>query len=98
MSADPISKGANVGISHVRVLAQTDPVPVLSTRLGQLAVEARKQLDAFVSTLRELDRTYDTLSEHGFGVTLDLGPIGNAAAAARRDLDRDTGHKFELPR
>lgn len=80
-------------------LAQTDPVPNLTAQWGQLAAEARRKVDGLAQTLRELDKVRDALAKHDLDVAEDLGPIGNAAAAARRDLEkrRDEPH-FEMPR
>ena len=80
-------------------LAQTDPVPVLSARWGQTAAEARRKTESLVATLRELDQVAADLEGHGLTVDVDLGPIGNAAAAARRDLDRENPlPTFALPK
>jgi hypothetical protein len=83
----------------VTQLAQSDPVPAMQQRWVESVQHARKLLDGLVRELRVIDSHAETLAEHGITVTVDLGPIGNAAAAARRDLERDTGKKpFEMPR
>jgi hypothetical protein len=68
-------------------LAQTDPVPNLSSRWGETVTSARCALADLVTQLRALDDLHDQLAEYKLDVSVDLGPIGNAAAAARRDLD-----------
>ena len=88
-------------ISHVRVLAQTDPTPNIVTRWGEAVTEARTRVSAFEDSLRELDKLRDQLKERDIHVAVDLGPVGNAAAAARRTVaDHDTRHAgdFEMPR
>jgi hypothetical protein len=83
--------------ANVRELAQQDPVPNMTARYGQVVEDARKRLDLFVNCLRVLDGLQDDLAEKGVVVNVDLGPIGNAAAATRRDLERDNPNKFKLP-
>lgn len=83
--------------SAVREIAQSDPVPNLTSSWGQLAADARRKVDSLTTTLRELDKVTGTLVDHGMKVDVDLGPIGNAAAAARRDLEKDRGPTFNLP-
>jgi hypothetical protein len=79
-------------------LAQTDPVPNLTGQAGQLAADARRKLDNLIYTLRELDKIRGTLAEHDITLEVDLGPIGNAAAAARRDLEKKRDQPtFKLP-
>jgi hypothetical protein len=93
----------NLGIPETgrrtRELAQQDPVPNLSANWASAAVGARTAVERLTTLLRDLDKTRDQLLEHGIEVSVDLGPIGNAAAAARRDLEkkRDTP-AFEMPR
>ena len=80
-------------------LAQRDPVENLSSHYGASTQQARKHLDYLVNCLRAMDGLAAKLSEHGITVGADLGPIGNAAAAARRDLERDTGKPtFSFPK
>ena len=83
---------------NVKVVTR-DPAASLSERLGQLTESAHTRVFDLVGVLRELDKVREQLEEHGITVQVDLGPIGNAAAAARRDLDRrDESPKFSLPR
>jgi hypothetical protein len=83
---------------HIRALAQTDPVTNLTTTAGELAVELITMLDTLTRALRSLDRARDALQERGIAFDVDLGPIGNAAAAARRDLEKPNTDTFHLPR
>lgn len=84
--------------SAVRVLAQQNPIPNLTSVVGQTITEARDKIDSLTATLRALDKLTETLREHKVTVDVDLGVIGNAAAAARRDLERERPTTFELPR
>ena len=99
-NGDPIPdyRGVPVNESAVRQLAQSDPVPNMASRWGAATARARDAVDNLTLCLRELDKVQEQLRERGMTVDVDLGPIGNAAAAARRDLERDTGRTFELPR
>jgi hypothetical protein len=86
-------------MSNVRVLAQTDPVPNLTGQWGTLATTARQKVDELASILRSLDKIEQQLGERGLRVSTDLGPIGNAAASTRRDLEKQNDRPtFELPR
>lgn len=66
-----------------RTLAQSDPIPVLTARWGNLSAAARKTVARLNDDLRELDTVTGQLAKHGLTVATDLGPVGNAAAAAR---------------
>jgi hypothetical protein len=44
-----------------------------------------------------MDDEAAALEEAGVTMTYTLGPIGDAAAATRRDLHRDRGPTFEMP-
>jgi hypothetical protein len=84
--------------ANVRVLAQADPTPTIVTRWGEAVTVARERLSAFEDSLRELDKLHAQLAERDLTVSVDLGQVGNAAAAARRDLDKQTGQTFALPK
>jgi hypothetical protein len=81
-----------------RVIAQSDPFPNVNAQWGQAVAEANRKVRSLITTLRELDGLTAILEEHGITVSVDLGPIGNAATAARRDLEkqRDTP-TFQMP-
>jgi ABC-type transporter Mla subunit MlaD len=85
-------------VTEARTLAQQDPVPNLVARWGQLATEARSRVTALEQTLRELDKTQAQLAERDLTVSVDLGQIGNAAMAARRDLEKERPAGFSLPK
>lgn len=85
-------------IEEARALAQTDPTENLSKRFGQVYTQARREIDALSMTLFRLDGLSDQLAEHGIRIDVDLGPIGNSAAAARRDMDKQNVQNFALPK
>ncbi len=85
-------------ISNVRIIAQQDPVPTMTARFGVAVATAGKQVANLTDTLREIDKIAGQLHERGITVNVELGPVGDTAAAARRDMERETGNTFEMPR
>lgn len=95
---DPTVPFSQTPDSHIRVIAQSDPVPNLTSRLGECAKVARERVASLEDACRELDTIYEQLANHHIEANVDLGPIGNAAAAARRDLEKERpGNTFSLP-
>jgi hypothetical protein len=82
--------------ANVRVLAQQDPVQNMTALYAEDAQNARRHIADLTRLLKQLDEGKEKLAEHGITVDVDLGPIGNAAAAARRDLEAP--HVFEKRR
>jgi hypothetical protein len=82
----------------VRSLAQADPLPNITANLARHLTDAKKHRDHLVTALRDIDKCKVSLLEHGVDIDVDLGPIGNAAAAARRDLEKERPAGFSLPR
>jgi hypothetical protein len=83
--------------TELRTVAQTDP---LANRLRSFGDDLRhaKALTADLTTvLKRMDEEAAALQEAGVTMTYTLGPIGDAAAATRRDLHRDRGPTFEMP-
>jgi hypothetical protein len=83
--------------TELRTVAQTDP---LANRLRSFGDDLRhaKALTADLTTvLKRMDEEAAALEEAGVTMTYTLGPIGDAAAATRRDLHRDRGPTFEMP-
>lgn len=81
-----------------RQIAQSDPVPILSARWGQVAADTRKAVAALDDKLRELDTLTEQLAERDLVVATDLGPVGNAARAARTaSLSDAQARPFTLP-
>lgn len=75
------------------------PAPTLTRRLGELKVEADRHVANLATTLRDIDKTRHQLHEHGITMTVDLGPIGNAAAIARRQVDEHKDRPvFTMPK
>lgn len=85
-------------LAEARTLAQSDPTENLASRIGELKTTADRQVADLIRTLTDLDHTTRLLTEKGLGIVVDLGPIGNAAAAARRDLEKQKPHTFEMPK
>lgn len=78
--------------------ASGDPLPKISGNLGESVAEARRKIDDLTRILRHIDEHRDRLSEHGIEVVVDLGPIGNAAAAVRRDVEKKNDRPvFQMP-
>jgi hypothetical protein len=84
--------------NELRTVAQSDP---LANRLRSFGDDLRhaKALTADLTTvLKRMDDEAAALQEAGVTMTYTLGPIGDAAAACRRDLHRDRGPTFEMPK
>lgn len=52
-------------VDRITQLAQSNPTLTLSTRLGELKVQADTELANLTRTLEQIDQTRDQLSEHG---------------------------------
>lgn len=77
----------------------TQPTANLTRRLGELKVEADRHVANLATTLRDIDKTRHQLHQHGITMTVDLGPIGNAAAIARRQVDEHKDRPvFTMPK
>lgn len=84
--------------SEITQLAQSNPTLSLSTRLGELKVQADRELANLEATLKRIDETKQLLNEHGLSMTVDLGPVGNAAAHARTaQLADSSTHGYTQP-
>jgi hypothetical protein len=83
--------------NDVHRIAQQDP---LANRLRSFGddIKHAKALTADLTTvLKRLDEEAQALTEAGVTMTYTLGPIGDAAAACRRDLAKQRGPEFRLP-
>jgi hypothetical protein len=82
----------------IREFAQSDPAPKLTARWGEATADTRRVLAQLVVYLRELDALQEQLAERDITVDINLGPIGNAAASVRRDVEKkDRTPKFSMP-
>lgn len=72
--------------SHVRALAQTDPLANRLRNFGDDLKHAKALVADLTTVLERLDTDSAALTEAGVTMTYTLGPIGDAAAAARRDI------------
>lgn len=88
-------------IQEARAIAQSDPVPVLTARWGEITATARQRVAALTDSLRELEKLREQLREHDLTIGTDLGPVGNAARAAFTTTEEHKSrhdHDFALPR
>jgi hypothetical protein len=91
MSADPIS--------HVRVLAQTDPLPNRAKNFTEDLVTAKAMVHDLEHLLKRMDDTVEAIkADTGLEMTYTLGPVGDSAASTRRDLAKKKPTAFALPR
>lgn len=89
MSADPIS--------HVRVLAQRNPLANRLRAYGDDLLTAKAMIHDLTHLLKRLDEEAAALTEQGLTMTVTLGPVGDAAAATRRDMEKPNTRQFTLP-
>lgn len=66
------------------IAAVRDPVTAMTAQFGERVIDAKATLARLEGTLRHIDDLRASLREAGVTVDVDLGAIGNAAAAARR--------------
>jgi hypothetical protein len=83
--------------TNVRLLAQTDPLANRLRGFGDDLKHARALVADLTTVLRRMDEEANALEEAGVTMTYTLGPIGDSAAATRRDLERERGPKFTMP-
>jgi hypothetical protein len=84
--------------NELRQVAQSDP---LANRLRSFGDDLRhaKALTADLTTvLKRMDEEAAALQEAGVTMTYTLGPIGDAAAACRRDLHAPRNPTFKMPK
>ncbi len=83
----------------VRAMAQANPVKNLTAAWTADVQAARATIDTLNLLLRRLDKTATTLEDcHDLQLAVDLGPAGNAFAAARRDLEKQQPAGFTMPK
>lgn len=81
---------------NVQKIVPADPLAALARNLGQDITDARLLVERLERVLAHVDEKVSRLKEQGVTVEVDLGPIGDAAASARRLSAPAT--KFALPR
>ena len=74
-----------------------DREEAIHKQIGERRTDALRQLAALEGTLRHLDDLAAMLKECGVSYSVNLGPIGDAAAAARRVEAAGRTQKFALP-
>ncbi len=77
---------ANVKVLDARHMAQADPTENLARAIGADVTRTKALLADLERALALLDGNRELLRKRGLIVDVDLGDIGNAAAAARRVL------------
>lgn len=82
----------------VRQLAQQDPLANRMRAYGDDIRRAKIMVEDLTTILRRLDETGADLAEAGITLNYTLGQVGDAAASVRRDLEKQQGDKFTLPR
>jgi hypothetical protein len=82
--------------ANVRVLAQQDPLANRLRSFGDDLKRARTLTADLEHVLKRMDEEASSLEAEGVTMTYTLGPVGDAAAAARRDLEAP--HVFEKRR
>jgi hypothetical protein len=87
----------NAQPSHVRVLAQTDPLANRLRTFGDDLRQAKQTVADLTHLLKRLDDEASSLTEAGVTMTYTLGPVGDAAGAARRDLEPRDRPTFTMP-
>jgi hypothetical protein len=91
---------ANVRVlnqDELRTITQTDPLANRLRSFGDDLKHAKALVADLTTVLRRMDEEATALEEAGVTMTYTLGPIGDSAAATRRDLERERGPKFTMP-
>lgn len=70
-----------------------DPTENMAQQLGEEVTRAKGLIRDLERSLQRMDEAKEHLRGHGLVVEVDLGDVGNAAAAARRQVA-----KVDLPR
>jgi hypothetical protein len=83
--------------TSIHKLAQTDPIANRLRSFGQDLKHAKALTADLTTVLKRMDEEAAALNEAGVTMTYTLGPIGDAAAACRRDLHRERPNTFKLP-
>jgi hypothetical protein len=84
--------------TELRTISQTDPLANRLRTFGDDLKRAKALVSDLEHVLRRMDDEAAALEEAGVTMTYTLGPIGDAAAATRRDLHKDRGPAFEMPK
>jgi hypothetical protein len=83
---------------ELRTVAQSDPLANRLRSFGDDLRHARALVADLTTVLRRMDEEANALEEAGVTMTYTLGPIGDSAAATRRDLEKQRDQPtFKLP-
>jgi hypothetical protein len=91
---------ANVRVlnqDELRTISQSDPLANRLRSFGDDLKHAKALTADLTSVLKRMDEEAAALQEAGVTMTYTLGPIGDSAAATRRDLEKPRGPEFKLP-
>ncbi len=89
---------ANVKVLDARHMAQADPTENLARAIGADVTLAKCMIADVARILERLDGNRELLRKRGLVVDVDLGDVGNAAAAARRQVEAGKGKTtFRMP-
>jgi hypothetical protein len=83
--------------NDVHRIAQQDPLANRLRSFGDDLKHAKALTADLTTVLKRLDEEAYALEQEGVTMTYTLGPIGDAAAACRRDLAKQRGPEFRLP-
>jgi hypothetical protein len=83
--------------NDVHRIAQQDPLANRLRSFGDDLLIAKQFVNDLTLALARLDNEAAALNEAGVTMTYTLGPIGDAAAACRRDLHKERPPAFKLP-
>ncbi len=85
-------------VAAARHLSQTDPTENLARAIGADVTRAKSILADLERALALLDGNRELLRKRGIIIDVDLGDVGNAAAAARRLVEGKKGKTtFRMP-
>jgi hypothetical protein len=91
---------ANVRVlddTELRMVAQSDPLANRLRSFGDDLKHAKALVADLTTVLRRMDEEAAALEEAGVTMTYTLGPIGDSAAATRRDIERERKPGFRMP-
>ena len=77
---------------------QGDPIANRLHNFGDTLRKAKTRLHELEALLKTLDEEAAALTDAGVTITYTLGPVGDAAASTRRDLQPTGKAAFEMPR
>jgi hypothetical protein len=83
--------------TELRTVAQSDPLANRLRSFGDDLKHAKALTTDLTTVLKRMDEEAAALQEAGVTMTYTLGPIGDSAAATRRDLEPRDRPTFKIP-